>query len=109
MYRLIVIALVSLLAMPAFAADAPKTEEQKTLYAIGLVVSRSLSIFNLSPAELEIVKQGLTDAIAGNKPEVELSAYNDKVQEMARQRRKAQIRRIPKVGLRQVPATGAAP
>jgi FKBP-type peptidyl-prolyl cis-trans isomerase FkpA len=89
MYRLIVIALISLLALPVFAADAPKTEEQKTLYALGLAVSRTLSIFNLSPAELEIVKQGLTDAITSNNPEVDLTAYNDKVQEMARQRRKA--------------------
>jgi FKBP-type peptidyl-prolyl cis-trans isomerase FkpA len=36
-----------LLAAPAFAADPPKTEQEKTLYAIGNTVSRSLSVFNL--------------------------------------------------------------
>ena len=87
---LIVTVLIALLVAPAFAEDQTKTEEQKTLYSIGLIVSRSLSVFNLTPAELEIVKQGLTDAITGKRPEVDLSAYNDKVQEMARVRRKAQ-------------------
>lgn len=89
-FIVIVIAMLTLLALPAFAAEAPKTEEQKTLYAIGLSVGRTLAPFSLTPAELEIVKQGLTDAITGKKPGVELSAYNNKIQEMARTRRKTQ-------------------
>jgi FKBP-type peptidyl-prolyl cis-trans isomerase FkpA len=73
----------------SYAAEIPnKTEEQKTLYAVGLIIARQLSVFNLSPAELDIVKQGLMDASTGKKPEVELSAYNEKVQELARTRRK---------------------
>ena len=88
MTKLTVAVLMMLLVTPAFAAEAPKTEEQKTLYAVGLVVARQLSVFNLSPAELEIVKQGLADAVAGNTPEVELNAYNDKIQALARERRK---------------------
>jgi FKBP-type peptidyl-prolyl cis-trans isomerase FkpA len=90
MQRLIVIALIALIVTPACAQDTSKTEEQKTLYAIGLLVSRSLSVFNLTPAELEVVKEGLTDSVTGKKPEVELGAYNEKVQELARVRRKAQ-------------------
>jgi FKBP-type peptidyl-prolyl cis-trans isomerase FkpA len=75
----------------SFAADTPtKTEEQKTLYAVGLIIARQLSVFNLSPTELDFVKQGLMDATTGKKPEVELSDYNEKVQELARARRKSQ-------------------
>lgn len=82
-------AAVLLVCTTSFAADTPpKTEEQKTLYAIGLAVSRSLSVFNLSPVELEFVKEGLTDAVAGKKLEIEPSLYNEKVQELARARRK---------------------
>lgn len=81
--------LITLLTLPAFAADTLKTEEQKTLYAIGLSVGRTLAPFSLTTAELDIVKQGLTDAVAGKKPAIELSAYNNKIQEMARARRKA--------------------
>lgn len=90
MSRLMVIILIVLFASPTFAAEPPKTEEQKTLYAIGLIVARSVAVFNLSPEELEFVKQGLTDAVTGKKTEAELSKYNDKVQELARARRKAQ-------------------
>jgi FKBP-type peptidyl-prolyl cis-trans isomerase FkpA len=88
--RYFIVALIALITVPALAAETPKTEDQKTLYALGLLVSRSLSVFNLTPDELEFVKQGLTDAAAGKTPAVELGAYNDKVQELARARRKAQ-------------------
>ncbi len=90
MLNLIVAVLMLLLAAPAFSADAPKTEQEKTLYAVGLMVSRSLAVFNLTPDELEFVKQGMTDATAGHTPVVELSSYNERVQELARARRKAQ-------------------
>jgi len=97
MLKLIVAFLVVLLATPAISADIPNTEEQKTLYAIGLLVSRSLSAFNLTPAELEIVKQGITDAATGKPPAVDLEAYNGKVQELARSRRKAQGEKLSSV------------
>ncbi len=45
------------------AAPEPKSEEQKTLYALGLFLSRSLAAFSLSQAELEMVKAGLTDGL----------------------------------------------
>jgi FKBP-type peptidyl-prolyl cis-trans isomerase FkpA len=90
MRRIIFAALITLLAMPAFAADEPKTEEQKTLYAIGVVMARQLSAFSLTPAEFELVNQGLTDTMAGKTPVVEPDAYNPKIQELANMRRKAQ-------------------
>ena len=94
---LIVAVLLVLLATPSIAADIPATEDQKTLYAIGLRVSRSLAAFNLTPAELEIVKQGITDASTGKTPAVDLEAYNGKVQELARSRRKAQGEKLASV------------
>jgi FKBP-type peptidyl-prolyl cis-trans isomerase FkpA len=79
-----------LLAIPAFATDVPKTEEQKTLYAIGIVMAQQLSTFTLTAAELEFVKQGITDAATGKKPLVEIGAYNQKIQALANARRNAQ-------------------
>ncbi|BDV41592.1 peptidyl-prolyl cis-trans isomerase [Geotalea uraniireducens] len=91
MLRIIIVAILSLLiAIPSFAVEGPKNEDEKTLYAIGLTVARSLSVFNLSPAELEHVKQGITDAVEGKKPAVDLADYTGKVQELARARRKVQ-------------------
>lgn len=89
MFKLIATILLTLSVTPTFAAEAPKTEEQKTLYAIGLSVARSLSVFNLTPAELEFVQQGITDTFSGKKLEADLVSYNSKIQEMARSRRKA--------------------
>ena len=67
-------------AVPAPAAAM--TDEQKTLYAIGLVMSRSLRQFDLSPAELEIIKRALSDAGAG-KPAIELDEWGPQIQPMA--------------------------
>lgn len=89
MRKLVIATMVVLLSTPSFAADVAYTENQETLYALGLIVSRSLSVFQLTPAELGIVQQGITDAGAGKKPAVELSAFEGKVQELARSRRKA--------------------
>ncbi|NVN97826.1 MAG: FKBP-type peptidyl-prolyl cis-trans isomerase [Geobacteraceae bacterium] len=89
MQKLVILLLIILSATQSFAADAAaRSDEQKTLYAVGLVVGRQLSVFNLTPVELETVKEGLADATSGKTPEVELTAYSDKVQELAKERRK---------------------
>ncbi|NJD91131.1 MAG: FKBP-type peptidyl-prolyl cis-trans isomerase [Geobacter sp.] len=75
-------------AAPAFAKQ-PETEEQKTLYAIGQVVAKQLSVFTLSSAELEWVQSGITDGVKGEVPAVDMQKYNEKVQELAKSRRNA--------------------
>jgi FKBP-type peptidyl-prolyl cis-trans isomerase FkpA len=72
-------------------AAAPKleSEEQKTLYALGLMVGRSVKEFSLKPEELAIVKAGLTDAVTDAKPQVELEAYGPKVSELHTKRASA--------------------
>ena len=67
----------------------PKTEDQKTLYALGLMLGRNIGIFNLNKEELEHVKAGMTDQILKNKPVVALEAYGPKVDTMARARQAA--------------------
>lgn len=90
MRRLLLAVLITLVAFPAFAAVAPQSEEQKTLYAIGLVMARQLSVFNLTPAEFDMVKQGMSDGMAGTKPLVDVEAYRKKTQELVTARRNAQ-------------------
>jgi FKBP-type peptidyl-prolyl cis-trans isomerase FkpA len=58
------------------------TDDQKTIYALGLSIYRSLSQFDLSPEELTIIKQALSDAAAG-KPAIDLSAWGPKIQPLA--------------------------
>jgi FKBP-type peptidyl-prolyl cis-trans isomerase FkpA/FKBP-type peptidyl-prolyl cis-trans isomerase FklB len=78
------------LAVPALAAE-PKleTEDQKTIYAIGLALAQSLQPYNLSPAELELVKAGLTDGLNESaKPKVDLKDYRAKLQQLGQDRAK---------------------
>jgi FKBP-type peptidyl-prolyl cis-trans isomerase FkpA len=75
-------------AKPAAAQPlpaAPMTDDQKTIYALGLSIYRSLGQFTLSPSELEIVQQAITDAAAG-KPAIDLNTWGPKIQPFARQR-----------------------
>jgi FKBP-type peptidyl-prolyl cis-trans isomerase FkpA len=88
------ILLLALFSVSAWAETRPQSEEQKTLYAIGHTVMRSLAVFDLTPAEFEAVKQGLSDAYAGKKSEVDPAAYTQKVQELAKARRKAAGERL---------------
>jgi FKBP-type peptidyl-prolyl cis-trans isomerase FkpA/FKBP-type peptidyl-prolyl cis-trans isomerase FklB len=78
---------LSLFAAQAIsAAPEPKTEEQKTLYALGLAVSGGLAPFKLSEAELEMVEAGLADGVLNRKRKVDMEAYLPKVQELQRTR-----------------------
>ncbi len=67
---------------------APKpltTDDEKTIYALGLSIAKSLSPFDLSPAEIDILKRALTDA-AANKPEIKLDDWGPKIDPLARAR-----------------------
>ncbi len=66
---------------PALAqAPALKTDDDKTLYALGLLVSRSLANFNLSEAELATVLAGIGDGVRKVPEKVDLQTYGPKVQ-----------------------------
>jgi FKBP-type peptidyl-prolyl cis-trans isomerase FkpA/FKBP-type peptidyl-prolyl cis-trans isomerase FklB len=80
----LVVAASLVAAAPAFAD--PKTEEEKVLYAIGLVVSQNLSSFNLTEAELKMVMQGMSDSISKKTPKVELQTYGPKIQDLQKTR-----------------------
>jgi FKBP-type peptidyl-prolyl cis-trans isomerase FkpA len=68
------------------ARPAVTSEEDKTFYALGLMLGRNVQTFNLSPRELEIVKAGMSDMVLGKKPVVELDQYGPKIQGLARTR-----------------------
>lgn len=90
MQKLIATILVCFFASASFAAEPTQTDEQKTLYFIGHIMSRNVSVFNFTLAELEIVKQGLTDAIAGKPLDMDFNVYNNKIEQLAQSRIKAQ-------------------
>jgi FKBP-type peptidyl-prolyl cis-trans isomerase FkpA len=72
-------------AMSTAAVDL-KTDDQKTFYALGLVMSDNLGTFNLTEADLECVKAGLTDGVLKHTRQVDLAVYGPKVRELAQSR-----------------------
>jgi FKBP-type peptidyl-prolyl cis-trans isomerase FkpA/FKBP-type peptidyl-prolyl cis-trans isomerase FklB len=88
MHRIIAcaIALLGLGAAALASGQEPKTEEQKTFYALGLALSQNLAPFNLSEAELEMVQSGLADGVLARPRKVELPAYVPKIQEVQKSR-----------------------
>ncbi len=61
----------------AATSGALTTDDQKTIYALGLSMAQQLSEMGITPAEYALVKQALTDAAAG-KPAIELNAWQPK-------------------------------
>ncbi|HKQ96246.1 MAG TPA: FKBP-type peptidyl-prolyl cis-trans isomerase [Candidatus Polarisedimenticolia bacterium] len=59
-----------------------KTDDDKTMYALGLQIGGTLAPYGLTAAELEFVKKGFTDAAMGTKPEVDQATYGPKVRDI---------------------------
>ena len=76
-----------LIATPALATtQEPGTEEQKTLYALGLAISQSLATFSLTETELDMVKVGMVDGVLKRNPKVDLQTYGPKIQQFQQTR-----------------------
>ena len=90
MRKLIVLLLVVVTALTTTACSSsePKTDDQKVLYSIGVLISKQMEILTLTAEELEFVKQGVTDSLTGKKLVVEPEAYQQKIGEFAQARMK---------------------
>jgi len=83
----ILVATIVLAATAAHAAGPElKTDDQKTMYALGLAMSRNLAPFSLTEAELELVEAGLTDGTLNKEKKVDLDAFGPKIHELAQAR-----------------------
>jgi FKBP-type peptidyl-prolyl cis-trans isomerase FkpA/FKBP-type peptidyl-prolyl cis-trans isomerase FklB len=93
-----VVAVLVAVTTVSAAAQEPKTDEQKTMYALGIALSQNLSAFNLTEAELELVKAGLTDGILHKPPKADLQTYAPKIQVLQNTRLAAAAAIEKKVG-----------
>jgi FKBP-type peptidyl-prolyl cis-trans isomerase FkpA len=89
--RLLVLVLVLTPVLPLAAAAADlRTDDQKSLYAIGYVVgSRNLGPLNLKPDELKIVEQGIAEGASGKKAAIDVEAQMEAVNKFAQGRSSA--------------------
>lgn len=85
------------------------TEDQKTIYALGLAIAQQLGPFALTEQEVELVKQGLADGVLSRPPKVELQAYGPKIQGLAQSRASAAAEGERKEGATFVAQAAAEP
>lgn len=81
----------------ARAADLAN-DEQKTLYAVGVAISQSMSGLALSEAELEIVKAGIADGTLQRPLKVDMQVYGSKIQQFAQSRSSIAAEKEKKAG-----------
>ena len=79
--------LLTLVASLAAAEVKPETEDQKTLFALGLAMSGSLATFSLTAEEAELVAAGMkAGATDGEKHGINPAEYQTRLQEFAKSR-----------------------
>jgi FKBP-type peptidyl-prolyl cis-trans isomerase FkpA len=85
---IVVLAIVSLGLVHTAHAGGPKlkTEEEKTMYAVGVAMSQNLTPLSLTPAEIELVKAGFADGVSNKKPKVDMKTFGPKANEIAKAR-----------------------
>ena len=66
---------------------APATEQDKLLYALGVLISRNLQTFSLSAKELDLVGAGLKDGALGRDKLANIESYGPKLQQLEESRR----------------------
>ena len=95
---------LALCTAPALAADAPKseaptaaaktapakgsfkTDDERSIYTIGFLMGRNVATFKMTPAEVRIIQSGLSDAILGMQPKVDVQLYQPRVNELLTKR-----------------------
>ena len=102
-------ALLCTMLLSGAAAAAELTEEQKTLYALGVAVSQSLGDFALTEKELAVVVSGLTDGTLKRPIQVDMQAYGPKLQQLAQARAATVAEQEKKAGTAYVAKAAATP
>lgn len=63
-----------------------KTDDQKAMYGLGLLLSQKVAVFKMTAAELDLLKAGLTDGVLNRDKKVDLDAIAPKIQQLAQAR-----------------------
>jgi FKBP-type peptidyl-prolyl cis-trans isomerase FkpA len=71
---------------------ALETEDEKAIYALGLSIYGQMQTFDLTPAELELLKRAITDA-ANKTPAGKLDEWGPKINALAQTRRQKVVER----------------
>jgi FKBP-type peptidyl-prolyl cis-trans isomerase FkpA len=94
---------------PGPDASAPASDEQNTVYAIGLSIWQNLAALDLTPEEIAIVQRAISDAASGGKLDVSLQDYQTKINEFRTARFQARADRAKEAGRAYLEQVAAEP
>ena len=78
-----------LISAVGIAADEPKSDRENMFYYLGTALSQNLVRLGLKKDELELVFQGVREALAGDAPEMDDKVYGAMLNELAQERMKS--------------------
>ncbi len=96
-------------AAPAAAPGGLATDDEKSLYTVGLIIARQLGPLAVDEKDLPIVIQGLTDGTLKKEPKVKLEEWGPKVQDFAKARAAKAAEAEKKVSAAYLEKAGAEP
>jgi len=76
----------AMLCTTSLMAQEMSTDDQKTLYALGVAISQNLTDFSLSESELAIVQAGIADGSLKRALKVDMQAYGPRIQQLGQKR-----------------------
>ena len=71
---------------PEGSQEALASEDDKTLYALGMAIAGNLRPFDVDERELALIQRGMADAVFERDPQVSLQEYGPKIQALANAR-----------------------
>ena len=92
---------VTLMLSPVNAAaedPAPASDDPQAFYALGFLMSGNLKAFDLTPAELKLVQEGITDGAAGKEPRVDPNNYRTQLRTISQERSAARAAKEKEAG-----------
>ena len=72
--------------LPSASIAEPETEDEKTLYYLGVLMSKNLGTFMPSPVEQALVVEGITAGLAGDAIELDATTYDPKLRTLGEAR-----------------------
>jgi len=81
------------LVVPGASIAEPKTDDEKTVYYLGVILSKNLSDFALTPSEQAQVIEGIRAGLAGDATELDAAEWDPKLRAFGESRQAQALER----------------
>ncbi len=100
MNKILVLVTLAVLSLYGCQSKTHKaeTEDEKSFYALGIMMGSRFANLEMTPAEIDALNQGVKDAITNTKPQVDPQAYQAKIQGLYKARMELSSNRIKDEG-----------